>query len=356
MRKVNFSAGPSILPQEVFQQASQAVINFEGTGLSLLEISHRDKAFVQVYEEAVSLVKELLAMPSDFEVLFLSGGASSQFFMVPMNLLQDGEKAAYINTGTWSTKAIDEAQLFGKIEVVASSKTSNFNHIPKQYEVPSDCRYLHYTSNNTIYGTQFQTEPNANIPLVCDMSSDIFSRPIDFSKYDLIYAGAQKNLGPAGVTLVLVRKSILDRQSKKLSSMLDYRVHIANESMYNTPPVFPIYVSMLTLRWLKAMGGISAIQLRNEAKAKLLYDEIDRNSLFQGHAVPEDRSKMNVTFTIKDSSLEKDFLAMCEENGCEGLKGHRSVGGFRASIYNAMDLSGVERLVSIMKQFENEKK
>jgi len=356
MRKVNFSAGPSILPQEVFQQASEAVLNFEGTGLSLLEMSHRDKAFVQVYEEAVSLVKELLAVPSEFEVLFLSGGASSQFFMVPMNLLQDGEKAAYINTGTWSTKAIDEAQLFGEIAVVASSKSSNFNHIPKHYDVPAHFRYLHYTSNNTIYGTQFQSEPNVSIPLVSDMSSDIFSRPIDFSKFDLIYAGAQKNLGPAGVTLVLIRRSILDRQSKKLPSMLDYRIHIANESMYNTPPVFPIYVSMLTLRWLKALGGISAIQLRNDAKAKLLYDEIDRNSLFQGHAVPEDRSRMNVTFTIKDASLEKDFLAKCEENGCEGLKGHRSVGGFRASIYNAMDLSGVERLVSIMKQFEDEKK
>ena len=351
MKVHNFSAGPAILPQVVFQEASKAVLDFNNSGLSILEMSHRSKDIVAVADEAVSLVKELLKVPDTHEVLFLSGGASSQFVMTAMNLLGDGDLAGYVDTGTWSAKAIKEAKAFGDIKVLASSKESVYNHIPKDYTMPAGLRYLHYTSNNTIYGTQYQEAPSANCPLVCDMSSDIFSRPVDVSKYDVIYAGAQKNMGPAGVTLVIVNRDALGKVTRHLPSMLDYRVHIAGESMFNTPPVFPIYVSMLTLRWVKEQGGVTAMYQRNKAKAEKLYNEIDTNPLFKGHAVVEDRSHMNVTFTINDKDREEDFNKFCSSRKLDGLKGHRSVGGFRASIYNAMDMDGVDALVSAMREF-----
>lgn len=355
MNKVNFSAGPAILPQSVLQQASEAIINYAGTGLSLLEVSHRSKEFVATMEKATALVRELMQLNDDYAVLFLSGGASTQFFMAPMNLLNEDEEAGYVNTGSWARNAIKEAKAFGKVNVLASSEPENFTFIPKGYDIPDHLKYLHLTSNNTIFGTQYKEWPTTSVPLVCDMSSDIFSKPIDASRFDLIYAGAQKNMGPAGVTLVVVRKSALGTVSRYLPTMLNYETHIKNESMYNTPPVFAIYVSMLTMEWIVQNGGLEGMAARNEEKAGMLYDEIDRNPLFYGHAVAEDRSLMNVCFRLHEESWEADFLRLCAQNGLDGLKGHRSVGGFRASIYNAMEKEGVQRLVETMQQFEREK-
>jgi phosphoserine aminotransferase len=352
LKKHNFSAGPAILPPSVIKQAAAAVTNYNDSGLSILEVSHRGKDFVAAMEEANHLVKELLGLGKEFEVLFLSGGASSQFFMTAMNLLNDHETACYINTGTWATAAIKEAKLFGKINVIASSEDKNFSYIPKNYEIPSDAKYLHYTSNNTIFGTQFHQLPETDLPLVCDMSSDIFSRPIDVERYGLIYAGAQKNLGPAGTTIVIVRKDILGKVNRAIPTMLNYNTHIEKESSYNTPPVYPIYVCLLTLRWLKELGGLATMQTMNERKAALLYDEIDRNPYFKGTVVKEDRSLMNVTFLLEDDRHTNAFMATIKEAGCVGLEGHRSVGGFRASIYNAMPYESVEHLVNLMKNFK----
>ncbi|MDA9773363.1 3-phosphoserine/phosphohydroxythreonine transaminase [Saprospiraceae bacterium] len=352
MKKYNFFAGPAILPQEVLMKAAEAVNDFEGMGLSLLEISHRSKQFSAVLEEAIALPKELLNVPDNYEAMFLTGGASSQFFMSAMNLLDDSEKAGYINTGTWSTKAIKEAKLYGDISEVASSKDTNFNYIPKGVTPDSDLKYIHYTSNNTIFGTQFHALPTENVPLIADMSSDIFSRKIDVSKHMMIYAGAQKNMGPAGTTLVLINKDALGKVSRQIPTMLDYNTHISKGSSFNTPPVFPIYVSYLTMKWVKANGGVAGMEKRNAEKADLLYGEIDRNGLFEGTAAIEDRSLMNVCFLLKDDSLKAAFLEKAEAAGCMGLAGHRSVGGFRASIYNAMNKEGVEVLVDVMKDFE----
>lgn len=353
MKKHNFSAGPAILPASVMEEAAQAARDFNGMGLSILEISHRSPAFIAVLDEAEALVRELLGLSDEFAVIWLSGGASTQFFMAPMNLLDEGETAAYADTGTWSAKAIKEAKNFGTIEVVASSKAENYHHIPKGFSVPAHAKYLHITSNNTIFGTQYHHWPEVSMPLVADMSSDIFSRPLDVERFGLIYAGAQKNLGPAGTTLLIVRKDMLGKVSRKLPAMLDYRLHIENGSTYNTPPVFPIFVSMLTLRWIKANGGLAGMAQHNEAKAKLLYAEIDANPMFQGVVAREDRSLMNAVFVMAPGkeALEKDFLAAAKEVSCVDIKGHRSVGGFRASIYNAMPLESVEVLVEAMQAF-----
>jgi phosphoserine aminotransferase len=346
----NFGAGPCILPQEVFRQASQAVLDFKD-GLSILEISHRTPEFEAVLAEAVKLVKELLNVPEGYSVLFLQGGASLQFAMVPMNLLSEGQTAAYLETGVWANKAIKEVKNFGTANVVASSKDANFNYVPKDYSIPADSTYFHCTSNNTIYGTEMFSLPETKVPIVCDMSSDIMSRVIDVSKYDLIYAGSQKNIGPAGSVLVIVKDEILGKTTNKIPSMLDYKVHIEGGSMYNTPPVFAIYVAMLNLRWLKSKGGVADIEKENKAKAHALYTEIDRNPLFKGTAAVEDRSRMNICFVMEDPELEKPFLKFVEENDIEGLKGHRSVGGFRASIYNALPITSVHRLVELMQVF-----
>ena len=348
----NFFAGPAILPKEVIEKSSQAALSYGDTGLSILEVSHRSKPIVEVMDNAEALIRELLEVPDEYAVLFLTGGASSQFFMTAMNLLDDNDVAGYLDTGTWSTKAIKEANNFARIEVVASSSDSNFNYIPKSYEINPQHKYLHLTSNNTIFGTQIHQWPDSPIPFVCDMSSDIFSRPLDISKFDLIYAGAQKNLGPAGVTLVIIKKEILGRVSRKIPTMLNYQTHIDKKSSFNTPPVFPIFVSMLTLEWIKKLGGVSKMQERNEQKAGMLYAEIDRNSLFKGTTAVEDRSLMNVCFVMNDESLQDGFASEATANGLFGLKGHRSVGGFRASIYNAMPLEGVEALVGLMKEYE----
>jgi phosphoserine aminotransferase len=353
MKKINFYAGPAILAQEVLEEASKSALSFGDMGLSILEISHRSKEFVAVLDEAESLVRELLEVPDDYGVLFLSGGASSQFYMTAMNILGADEKAGYLDTGSWSSKAIKEAKLFGNIDVLASSKDKNYSYIPKGYAIPSDLKYLHLTSNNTIFGTEIFEWPDTDVPYVADMSSDIFSRPLDVSKFSIIYAGAQKNLGPSGVTLVIVKKDILGKVERAIPTMLKYETHIAKQSSFNTPPVYPIYVSMLTLRWIKKNGGVAAMEKKNIEKASLLYDEIDRNSLFIGTAATEDRSRMNVCFLLKDESLEADFLSDCAAAGCIGVKGHRSVGGFRASIYNAMPKSGVQTLVDVMKSFES---
>ena len=350
--KHNFSAGPAILPQEVFRQAAEAAVNFNNSGLSILEISHRSKDFVAVTEEAEQLVREIGGFGDEWAVLFLSGGASTQFFMAPMNFLKDGEKAAYLDTGAWSSKAVKEAKKFGEIEVVASSKDKNYSYIPKGFDIPADAAYLHTTSNNTIYGTQIKDFPNTDIPMICDMSSDMFSRPIDVNKYVMIYAGAQKNIGPAGVTLVIVKKDWLERAGRDMPTMLNYKTHVDKESMFNTPPVFPIYVLMLTLRWLKGQGGLKGIQQHNEAKAKMLYDELDRNTCFTGTAAKEDRSLMNACFLPTKEEYTEPFLKACQENGISGIKGHRSVGGFRASIYNAMQMESIETLVRVMQEFE----
>jgi len=355
MKKHNFNAGPAILPPSVIQEAANAVVDFKGSGMSILEISHRSSDFVPLMDEASDLVKKLIGLDENYEVLFLSGGASTQFFMTAMNLLDDHETAAYADTGSWSSKAIKEAKLFGKIEVVASSKSQNYNHIPKDYSVPDYAKYLHITTNNTIFGTQYHELPKTNVPLVADMSSDLLSRPIDYKRYDLIYGGAQKNLGPAGVTLVIVKKSALGKVSRSIPTMLNYQTHIENQSSYNTPPVFPIYVCLLTLRWIESQGGLPAMEKKNKIKGDLFYNALDTNPLFIGTAHKEDRSLMNATFLLKDESLEKEFLALCKTAGIEGLKGHRSVGGFRASIYNAMPLESVEVLVQIMNDFAEKK-
>lgn len=356
MKKHNFSAGPCILPQEVLKKASEAVLNFQQLDLSLIEISHRSKEFVAVMEKARSLVKELLNLPEGYSVLFLQGGASLQFLMTAQNLLKVNGKAAYLDTGTWSSKAIKEAKFVGELDVVASSKDKGYNYIPKNYKIPSKVDYVHCTSNNTIFGTQIKEFPKTDSLLVCDMSSDIFSRTLDFSKFDLIYAGAQKNMGPAGATLVVVKDEILGKTGREIPSMLNYQLHINKDSMFNTPPVFAVYVSMLTLEWLKSKGGITAIEKQNEAKATLLYNEIDRNPYFKGYAEKEDRSLMNVTFNLTDESNKEKFDVLWNNAGINGLKGHRSVGGYRASMYNALPIESVEVLVNVMQQFEKELK
>ncbi len=353
MKKHNFSAGPCILPQEVFQKASQAVLDLDHSGLSVLEISHRSKAFVEVMEKAQNLALEHLKLPKDeYQILFLQGGASLQFLMSAYNLMQN--KAAYLDTGTWSAKAIKEASLLGDVDVVASSKDKNYNYIPKEYSLPSDIDYFHCTSNNTIFGTQMKHFPKVKAPVVCDMSSDIFSREIDFSYFDVIYAGAQKNMGPAGATLVAIKKSCLGKVNRKIPSMLDYQVHLGKDSMFNTPPVFSVYVSMLTLEWLKEQGGVKAIEQKNKAKAEAIYAEIDRNLLFTGFAAKEDRSMMNATFNLTDESLKEKFNSMLAEAGVNGLNGHRSVGGYRASMYNALPLESVQVVVDAMQELEKQ--
>jgi phosphoserine aminotransferase len=352
MKKHNFSAGPCILPQSVMQKASEAVINFNDSNLSLIEISHRSKDFVEVMENARSLSLELLGLQNKgYKALFLQGGASMEFLMVAFNLLE--KKAAYLNTGTWSNKAMKEAKLLGELVEVGSSKDKNFNYIPKNYSIPTDVDYFHCTSNNTIFGTQLNKFPNTTALKVCDMSSDIFSRQLDFSQFDLIYAGAQKNMGPAGTTLVIIKEEILGKVSRTIPSMLDYQVHLNKDSMFNTPAVFPVYVSMLTLEWLKNLGGISEIEKINNKKAEILYTEIDRNPLFTGF-VPniEDRSKMNATFNLVDTSLSNRFDQLWNEAGINGLNGHRSVGGYRASMYNALPIESVEVLTEVMKRLE----
>jgi len=350
-KKHNFYAGPAILPKTVVEQAAEAIHEFSGMGLSLLEISHRSKQFEAVIAEAESLILELMGLGNDYSVLFLSGGASSQFFMIPMNLLGEQETACYINTGVWASKAIKEAKAFGNVEVLASSENDRFNHIPKNFNIPASGKYLHITSNNTIYGSQYHQWPNSPIPLFCDMSSDIFSRRLNFAQFDLIYAGAQKNLGPAGVTLVVLKKSLMEHTVRKIPAMLQYKTHADNGSMYNTPPVFPIYVTMLTLRWIKALG-LEAIENRNRKKAETLYHEIDRNPCFNGPVHKDDRSWMNVVFTPNNPAWEAPFLEFCKQAGCVGLAGHRSVGGFRASLYNALEQDSVDALVGVMQDFE----
>ncbi|GMN05329.1 3-phosphoserine/phosphohydroxythreonine transaminase [Croceitalea sp. MTPC5] len=351
MQKHNFSAGPCILPKTVMQKAAEAVIELDGSGLSLIEISHRSAAFVEIMETARSLALELLGLEGKgYTALFLQGGASTQFLTAAFNLLET--KAGYVNTGTWSLKAIKEARLFGEVVEVASSQEQNFNYIPKGYTIPKGLDYLHLTSNNTIFGTQIKEFPKTDCPLVCDMSSDIFSRQLDFSQFDLIYAGAQKNMGPAGTTLIVVKESVLGKVSRKIPSMLDYKTHIAKDSMFNTPPVFAVYVSMLTLQWLKDLGGIAAIEELNEKKANLIYSEIDLNPVFSGFAAKEDRSHMNATFNITDDTLKEVFDSKCKEAGINGINGHRSVGGYRASMYNALSLESVGTLVDIMSELE----
>jgi|TARA_B100001063_G_scaffold80040_2_gene74454 phosphoserine aminotransferase len=350
MKRHNFSAGPCVLPQEVLDKSAQAIMGYDN-GLSLIEISHRSKAFVDVMENARALALELLGLEGmGYKALFLQGGASTQFLAVALNLLE--KRAAYLNTGTWSDKAIKEARIFDDILEVASSKDANYNYIPKGYDIPSDHDYFHCTSNNTIFGTQIKDFPDCDIPMVCDMSSDIFSRSIDFSKFGLIYAGAQKNMGPAGTTLVVIQEDILGKVSRKIPSMMDYKVHIGKGSMFNTPPVFPVYASMLNLKWLKNKGGIAAIEKENEKKAQLIYSEIDLNPLFDGFAAKADRSTMNATFVLNNDDLKESFDTMCQEAGINGLNGHRSVGGYRASMYNALTLESVQVLVEIMSELE----
>lgn len=349
-KKHNFSAGPCILPQEVFEKSAQAILDFNGIGLSLLEISHRSKDFVAVMDEARAIVKRLMNLNDDYEVLYLGGGASLQFVMVPFNLMKsENGKAAYLDTGVWAAGAIKEAKKFGAVDVVGSSKEDNYSFVPKDYTVGSEYDYFHCTSNNTIYGTQMKTFPKVDTLMVCDMSSDIFSRELDFSQFDLIYAGAQKNMGPAGVTLVVVKKEILGKSGRDIPSILDYSQHIAKESMYNTPPVFPVYASLLTLQHLENNGGIAAAEARNEAKAKLLYEEIDRNPLFETFCKKEDRSLMNVSFRLLDESKKETFDNAWKTAGISGLNGHRSIGGYRASLYNALPLESVQVLVDVMK-------
>jgi len=352
MKKHNFNPGPSILPQETIDGTMEAVKNFAGTGLSILEISHRSKEFEAVMNETVALFKELLSIPEGYAVLFVGGGASSQFFQVPYNLLE--KKAAYLVTGAWAKKAYKEAKLFGTAEVVASSEDKNFTYIPKGYSIPSDADYFHITTNNTIYGTEILTDIDSPVPLIADMSSDIFSRPVDISKYGMIYGGAQKNFAPAGVTFVVVREDLLGKVSRAIPTMVDYRTHIKENSLFNTPPVLPIYSGMLTLRWLKNLGGLVGMEKINKSKAELLYKTIDESKIFVGTVAKEDRSRMNVTFVMKPGfeTLEEEFLAFSKTKGMVGLKGHRSVGGFRASLYNALPLESVQALVDAMKEFE----
>jgi phosphoserine aminotransferase len=351
MKKHNFSAGPCILPTSVLEQASAAILNFNNDNLSLIEISHRSKPFVDVMEKARKLALELLGLENKgYQALYLQGGASLQFLMVAYNLLE--KKAAYLDTGTWANNAIKEAKNFGQVVEVASSKDLNYSYIPKKYIVPTDVDYFHVTSNNTIFGTQMKEFPETNVSLICDMSSDIFSRQLDFSKFDLIYAGAQKNMGPAGATLVVVKEELLGKVSRAIPSILDYQVHISKESMFNTPPVFSVYVSLLTLEWLKNLGGISFIENVNNQKSTLLYDEIDRNPLFVGFAAKEDRSNMNLTFNLVDEKFKTTFDTLWKEANISGINGHRSVGGYRASMYNALPLYSVQALVDVMRELE----
>lgn len=349
----NFNAGPSVLPASVFREASASILNFNNTGLSILEFGHRTPEFTAVMEEARSLVKELMKLDDDHEVMFLHGGASTQFMQVPMNLLDSKDVAAFTDTGVWAAKAIKEAKLFGKVEVVCSSKDRNYNYIPKDFAVPNDAKYLHITTNNTIYGTQWKSIPRTSNVMIADMSSDIFSREMNFNDFGLIYAGAQKNLGPAGVNLVIVNKNILGKIKRAIPTMMDYRNHIQEKSMLNTPPVFAVYVCLLTLRWLKEEGGIGEMEKRNAEKAALLYNEIDRNSLFRGTVAEEDRSSMNACFVMDNEDMEAQFLAYAKANNIVGIKGHRSVGGFRASMYNALPVESVELLIDCMKDFES---
>lgn len=357
MKKHNFYAGPSILPQYTIENTAKALIDFAGMGLSLMEVSHRSKQFIAVVEEAQSLFKELLNIPEGYSVIFLGGGASLQFSMIPFNLL--AKKAAYLNTGEWARKSIKEAKGFGEVVVVASSEDKNFNYIPRGFEIPTDADYFHITTNNTIFGTEILHQIESPIPLVADMSSDIFSRVIDVSKYALIYGGAQKNLAPAGVTFVIIKNDILGKVERKIPTMLNYKTHIEKESMFNTPPVVPIYAALQTLKWLKNMGGIAEMEKINIRKADLLYNEIDRNPMFRA-TVPakEDRSRMNVCFVMTDAfvQFEKEFDVFASSRGMVGLQGHRDVGGFRASIYNALPYESVEALVAVMQEFENMKK
>jgi len=352
MKKHNFNPGPSILPQITVDETAAAVKNFAGTGLSILEVSHRSKEFEAVNNEAIALFKELLGVPEGYQVLFLGGGASSQFFYVPYNLLE--KKAAYLVTGEWATRAYKEAKCFGQVDVVASSEDKNFTYIPKGFSIPTDVDYFHITTNNTIFGTELLKDLDSPVPLVADMSSDIFSRPVDVSKYALIYGGAQKNLAPAGLTFVIVKEDILGKVSRPLPKMVDYRTHIKNSSLYNTPPVVIVYSALMTLRWLKDLGGVAVMEKHNIEKANLLYQEIDRNKFFVGTVAKEDRSRMNVCFVMAPGfeSLEEEFIKFAQSKGMVGIKGHRSVGGFRASLYNALPLESVQALVDCMKEFE----
>jgi phosphoserine aminotransferase len=350
----NFSAGPSILPQEVIEQSSKAILEFDTMGLSLIEISHRSKNFEKVMDEARQLVKDLLGLNSQFEVLFLQGGATLGFHTVPMNLLRVDGKAAYANTGVWAAGAIKEAQLIGQIDIIADSSDKNHSYIPA-LQINDDYDYFHYTSNNTIYGTQYHQTPKSNVPLVCDMSSDIFSRTFDANAFGLIYAGAQKNMGPAGTVMYIVNKEILGKTGRKLPSYLDLQSHIDKDSMYNTPPVFAVYTSMLTLRWIMNNGGLKGMEERNFSKQELFYNELDRNGLFHGHSVPEARSWMNATFRLNNETYAKEFDVMWKEAGISGIAGHRSVGGYRASMYNALPIESVAVLTDVMKEFERTK-
>lgn len=352
MKKYNFNAGPSILPREVIEATASACLEFEGSGLSLMEISHRAKNFQPVVDEAVALFKELLQIPEGYSVLFLGGGASLEFCMVPYNLLE--RKAAYLNTGVWASKAEKEARLFGEVVEVASSKDRNFTYIPKGFTIPTDADYLHITSNNTIYGTELREDLDSPIPVVADMSSDIFSRPVDVSKYGLIYGGAQKNLSMAGVTFVIVKEDLLGKVSRPIPTMLDYRTHVKKGSMFNTPPVVPIYCALQNLKWIKKQGGVEAMEKRAIERSAIVYDEIDRNRLFVGTAEEDSRSRMNLTFVLKPEyqDLQDEFLAFATQQGMVGVKGHRDVGGFRASCYNAMTVEGCKALVACMKEFE----
>ena len=352
MKKHNFNAGPSILPQEVIENTAKAVLDFQGEGLSILEISHRAKYFQPVVDEAEALMRELLGIPENYSVIFLGGGASLQFCMLPFNLLE--KKAAYLNTGVWAKKAMKEAKGFGEVVEVASSADANYTFIPKDFEIPADADYFHITTNNTIYGTEIRKDIDSPVPLVADMSSDIFSRPLDVTKYAVIYGGAQKNLAPAGVTFVIIRNDVLGKVSRYIPTMLNYQTHIDNGSMFNTPPVLPIYTALQTLKWLKAQGGLAEIEKRNIAKAELLYNAIDNSKMFVGTAAKEDRSLMNICFVMKDEykDLEADFMKFATEKGMVGIKGHRSVGGFRASTYNALPIESVQALVDCIQEFE----
>lgn len=347
----NFSAGPAILPQEAIDASISALQNFAGTGISLVSISHRSKEFVAIMDEAVANAKALFNIGDDYEVLFLQGGASTQFCMVPYNFMPANGKAAYLNTGSWASKAIKEAKLFGDVDVVASSEEKNFNYIPKDFSIPADAGYFHITTNNTIYGTEIHEDFDSAIPLVADMSSDIYSRPVDVNKYALIYAGAQKNIGPAGTTMVIVRKDMLGKNHRAVPTMLNYETHAKKGSMFNTPPVFPVFMVNETLKWVKKIGGVEAVLKRNREKAQLLYNEIDQNNLFEGTVAKEDRSLMNACFVLKNNSLDNEFMDYCKQANISGIKGHRSVGGFRASMYNAMPKESVETLVNVMQEF-----
>ncbi|MGB3005313.1 MAG: 3-phosphoserine/phosphohydroxythreonine transaminase [Chitinophagaceae bacterium] len=353
MKKHNFGAGPGILPEYAVKKTADAVLNFNNIGLSVMEISHRSKDFEPVLANAKSLVKELLNVPDTHEVLFLQGGASTQFAMVPMNLLLT--KAAYVDEGAWSNKALKEAKLFGEVVNIASSKENNYANMPKGYTIPADCDYLHLTSNETIHGTQIKNFPDSPIPVICDMSSDIFSRPVDVSKFDLIYAGAQKNMGTAGATLVIIKKDIIGKHGKKIPTMMDYKTHLDNDSLYNTPPVLAILIAMYTLEWVKSIGGVKEMEKLNQAKYDLFYGEVDNNPLFYGTAATEDRSPMNACFLLKDNTLDEEFLAATKAEGIIGIKGHRSVGGFRASMYNALPIESVKVLTDVMKAFAQKK-